>query len=193
MQSVHIQYSGSATREYIAAIREHVVQPLENTRISDHCFATAMLIFAGIDGLGRLVHPNPDAGAGERFKGFLPRLGIEYQMRENEIWDLRNSLDHNAINVACYMSKTEDARGEHLEVDNGHLFLHIVRLLADFRTSLNTLEAELQRDVKLFERTELRLEWACLDLPGWRGQNVQTTPPPIVRFVYPRQRNKKSS
>jgi len=188
MQAPGIPYAGSVTSEYIAAIRQHVIQPLEGSPVADHCFAAAMLIFAGIDGLGRLVHPNPAAGVGERFKGFLPRLSSDYQRRERELWDLRNSLDHNAINVACYMSKTEDARGDHLEVDNGHLFVHTVRLLADFRAAVDALEAELRRDAALFRQTESRLERAYLVLPGWRDPNVQTTPPPIVRFVYVHQR-----
>ncbi len=188
MQPPHIPYAGSLTSEYIAAVREHVIQALEGAPVADHCFAAAMLIFAGIDGLGRLVHPNSAAGAGERFKGFLPWLGGDYQRRERQLWDLRNSLDHNAINVACYLSKTEDARGEHLEVDSGHLFVHSVRLLADFRAAVDALEAELERDAALFGQTESKLERAYLDLPGWRNPNVQSTPPPIVRFVYVRQR-----
>ena len=188
MEPHHVPYGGSATSEYIAAVREHVIRPLACSPVADHCFAAAMLIFAGIDGLGRLVHPNPTAGAGERFRAFLRRLGSDYQRRENELWALRNSLDHNAINVACYMSKTEDARGQHLEVDNGHVFVHTVRLLTDFRAAVDSLEGELQQDTALFVQTESRLEWAYLDLPGWRDPNVQTTPRPFVRFAYVRQR-----
>ncbi len=181
-------YATSATKEYIASIREHVIQPLQTSAVADHCFAAAMLIFAGIDGLGRLVHRKPAAGAGERFKDFLPRLGAEYQPRDNEIWKLRNSLDHNAINVACYMSKTEDAKGEHLEFDNGHLFIHTARLLADFCAAVDHLESEFQRDALLFRQAESRLEWAELVLSGWRDPTVKTTPPPTVLFTYVRQR-----
>jgi hypothetical protein len=115
----HVLNGNSATSEYFAVIRRHVILPLDNSSVANHCFAAAMLIFAGIDGLGRLIHPNASAGPGERFRAFLPRLGGDYRLRQNELWDLRNALDHNAINVACYMSRTEDARGQHLEIITG--------------------------------------------------------------------------
>jgi hypothetical protein len=181
-------YAGSATSEYLNAIREHVIRPLDGTQLSDHCFAASMLIFAAIDGLGKLIHEKADAGAGDRFKGFLPNLGDQYRLREDDLWDLRNSLDHNAINRACYMSKTDDARGEHLEVENGHLFVHTVRLFDDFRTAVDELEKVFQLNPDLFRRAEGRLEFTSLELSGWRDPNVQTTPPPVVRFRYVRER-----
>src|ERR1043166_1190341 len=122
MNTVPEPYEESATFEYLKVIRQHVIQPLEATALGESCFAAAMLIFAAVDGLGKLTHPDDRAKAGERFKSFLPRLGAQYTRHARRLWELRNQLDHSAINVACFMSKTQDAEGEHLEWFDDHLF-----------------------------------------------------------------------
>jgi hypothetical protein len=91
-----------------------VIHPLETSGVGESCFAAALLVFGAMDGLGKLIHPDDTAGAGERFKLFLQRMGTAYAAIENDLWRLRNSLAHNAMSIACFMSKTDDARGEHL-------------------------------------------------------------------------------
>ena len=176
-------YDCSATREYLGVVHRHVIKPLEGTAAGDSCFAAALLIFAAIDGLGRLLHSDSGAGVAERFKSFLPRLGPQYEALGNELWEVRNSLVHNAMNVACFMSKTEDAQGEHLERERGYVFLHTGRLLQDFKGAISRLETDLRTDGALLEQTESRLEWDAIAQPGWRGGEVKTTPPPGIRFV----------
>ena len=183
MQQQSLEYNTTATCEYLRVIRQYVIHPLDRTAVSDSCYAAALLIFGSIDGLGNLIHPNLKAGAGERFKEFLPWLGSKYSVLGDELWLLRNTLAHSAMNAACFMSKTEDARGEHLEQDHGYVFIHTVRLLEDFKSAIDKLEAEFQTDTTLLQRAESRLTWDSISPPGWRGGGVKTTPPPGIRFV----------
>jgi len=183
MTQSQLDYERSATCEYLRVIRQHVIHPVEMTPVVDSCFASAMLIFGSMDGLGRLIHPNANAGAGDTFKHFLTRLGPDYTALEKELWGLRNSLAHNAMNVACFMSKTDDARGEHLELDHGYVFVHTGQLLRDFESAIDKLEDDLRTHAVLFQRAESRLEWDSINQPDWRGGRVMTTPPPGIRFV----------
>ena len=177
------KYKHSATREYLEVVRQHVIHPLETSGVAESCFAAALLVFGAMDGLGRLTHPNDTARPGERFKFFLQRMGSSYVALEDELWNLRNSLTHNAMNVACFMSKTDDACGEHLELDSGFVFVHTGRLLQDFKSAIDKLEADLRDDPVLLQCTESRLIWDSIYPPGWRGGEVRTTPPPGIDFV----------
>jgi hypothetical protein len=64
-------FDSSKTNEYLMTIDQHVVCPLTSTPLSNSCYATCMLLFGCIDGLGKLLHPSPATGAGERFKFYL--------------------------------------------------------------------------------------------------------------------------
>ena len=185
MPQQSLNYNSTATCEYMRVIRRHVIRPLDMTPVADSCFAAALLIFGSIDGLGKLIHSDAKAGPGERFKGFLSWLGPEYSALEDKLWRLRNTLAHSAMNVACFMSKTDDARGDHLEQDHGFVFIHTVRLLEDFKSAFDKLEALFQTDATLLQRAESRLVWDSIDEPGWRGRGggVKPTPPPGIEFV----------
>jgi hypothetical protein len=163
-------------------IREHVVQPLEESAIANSCFAAAMLIFAAIDGLGKLQHPSAEAKPNERFKLFITRLGPPYRKCAAGLWNLRCSLDHNAMNVACFMSKTVEARAEHLEEYKGFLFIHTGRLLEDFKTALEQFDGELQTDDNLLQQAESRLGRDYITPKEWR-RGVAVTTPPAIWFV----------
>ena len=78
MSQTPLNYADTATCAYLKVIHTHVVDPFYSSGISQHCFAAALLIFAGIDGLGKLLHPDERAAPGDRFKFFLPRLGTNY-------------------------------------------------------------------------------------------------------------------
>jgi len=178
-----LDYESAATCEYVRVIRRHVIHPLDSTSVADSCFAAALLIFGAIDGLGKLTHAEDRASPGERFKAFLPRLGSEYSALADALWRLRNTLAHSAMNVACFMSKTEEARGEHLEQEGGFVFVHTGRLLDDFKAAIDKLEAEYQTDWRLLQRAESRLRWDTINQHGWRGGGVMPTPPPGIQFV----------
>jgi len=164
-------------------IRRHVIEPLETTGVHESCFAAAMLIFSSVDGLGMLIHSDSNAHPGARFKCFLMRMGQKYAALDEQLWKLRCSLVHSAMNVACFMSKTDDARGEHLEVSHDHVFVQTALLLLDFKTAVEHLEAEFRTDSSLLERAESRLEWAEIQRSGWRDGGPPTTPPPGIHFV----------
>src|ERR1035441_5213079 len=104
MDSTQVNYENSATREYLDVIREHVIRPLESTTVAESCFAAAMLIFGAMDGLGRLIHPDDHAGAGVRFKAFLPRLGAHYQTCSSELdrKSTRLNSSHLGISYAVF-------------------------------------------------------------------------------------------
>lgn len=175
-----------ATPEYIRVIREHVIRPLSDTPVGESCYAAVLMICGAIDGLGRLTHPDGNARAGERFKAFLYRLGQEYTTHADALWDLRNALAHNALNVACFLSKTDDARGEHLETYKGNIFVHTRRLVEDFERAVDRLEREFAADAQLLARAEARLDWNMIDGPGWRNVEIAHTPPPGPFFVQQR-------
>jgi len=181
--NVVAHYPGSKTAEYMHVIQEHVVRPLRDTAVAESCFAAAMLIFGAVDGLGRLVHRDADAGAGQRFRFFVARLGKNYARRKAALWRLRNSLAHNSMNVASFMSKTAEARGEHLEEFCGCVFVHTKELLAHFENALIQLESEFNTNPVLFQRAESRLQWAYIPWSRWKGGHVLTTQPPPIEFI----------
>lgn len=174
-------YDSSITKAYADVLREHVISPLSG-EIGESCFAASLLIFAGVDGLGKLVHPDKNAGAGERFKAFLPRLGTAYVTVEKQLWTLRNSLAHNAMSVACYMSKLDESRAVHLEVEGDLVFIHTRVMLDDFTRALAKLEDDFRRDNALLAQADSRLTWGTLNNPSWT-RSYQTTPPPGPCFI----------
>lgn len=180
---IPVTFSGSMTAEYLELIRQHVIRPLRDTAVAESCFGAAMLIFGAVDGLGRLIHRNAKAGAGERFCCFLPRLGQDYSRRKAALWRLRNSLAHNSMNVASFMSKTEDAQGQHLEDFEGYLFVHTKKLLEHFETAVAKLETEFRTDADLLARAESRLHRAYIPWSRIKGRQILTTQPPPVEFI----------
>lgn len=181
-----LNYGSSATCEYLRVIRQHVIKPLETTAVAESCFASVLLICGAIDGLGKLTHENANASPGQRFKAFLQRLGNDYSALAEELWHLRNTLAHSAMNIACFLSKQEEARSDHLERERGFVFIHTGKLLEDFKAALNKLETEYQVDGSLLERAESRLRWDSINERGWRGGGVMPTPPPGIEFVQER-------
>lgn len=132
--------------------------------------------------MGKLIHPHEDAGSGVRFKAFLSRLGSRYSTVERQLWGLRNGLDHNAMNVACYMSKLDESRAAHLEVEHDLIFVHTRELLRDFEAAVDRLEEEFRSDAGLLARADSRLTYGILNNPSWVSQ-YQNTPAPGPRFV----------
>jgi hypothetical protein len=119
------------------------------------------------------------------------RGGGQYPVRRKELWHLRNSLAHNAINAASQMSATTTTSNgptvelEHLKLERTYLFVHTGRLLDDFRAAVDELEREFQRDPVLLSRAESRLEIRHVEIGPWG--TFPTTPPPPMVFPYVQQ------
>jgi len=179
-----MNYSNSKSERYVQSIREHVVRPLESTALSESCFASCMMLFAGIDGLGRLLHPDANAKVNERFKYFLSEwMGGLYVERQTLVWELRNNLDHNAIAALTYLSSLSDSTYSHLDADNGHLFINTRQFLVDFQVALESVEQRLSAECELLNQAENRLVDVYNSMIGWRRSMWRTTPPGEVRFV----------
>lgn len=61
--------------EYLDVIRKRILDPIKKTEVREYCTATLLLLFAAIDGMGKLVHPNKKAGVVERISAFLEFMG----------------------------------------------------------------------------------------------------------------------
>ena len=105
----------SKVGEYLNLVETRVLKPLASTAVHESCSTTLLLVFAMVDALGKLVHPNTNVGPGQRFKYFLRFLGPEYKKLSKELWKLRNALVHNVINVESYLSWTELEGWVHLQ------------------------------------------------------------------------------
>ena len=129
-------------RAYLDLVDQYVIEIVKLNDVRRSCVATLMLVFAGIDGLGKLVHPDPSAKPGVRFKGFLARMGSKYAQHADRIWGFRNSLIHNALNTESFMSHTEMGKEHHLTEDgpDGHLFISTPVLCDDFEVAKQQVE-----------------------------------------------------
>ncbi len=73
------QNVGTLVDLYLKEIEEHVLAHIDKGRVGGSCFAAVMLLFAGIDGLGRLLHRDDRIASkcpGPRFKWALHYLGL---------------------------------------------------------------------------------------------------------------------
>jgi hypothetical protein len=169
--------------QYLSLIEQHVIDPLQQSALAESCYATLLMVFGCIDGLGKLIHARDDAGAGARFKYFIARLGPEYDACTDHLWELRNSVAHNALNVAAYLSNVPSTSDVHLKTSSsGTQFVVNTRcLLDDFVKAFNVLKNELDRDSDFAKLAESRLTYG--EIPATEFQHYPTTAPPPVQFV----------
>jgi len=73
---------------YLNVIEERIIAPIETSDVQLYCTATLLLLFAAIDGLGKLLHPNEKAQVTERIGEFLDYMGGDYTARKKELIDL---------------------------------------------------------------------------------------------------------
>lgn len=174
-------------KAYFEIIDEHTVAPINNTDLSKSCVATIMLLFAAMDGLGKLIHPRDTARVRARFQAFLLRMGKDYAEHADALWELRNSLMHNALNTVSFMSNTWMGERHHLkrESPEGLIFVSTTVLLKDFCAAKDQLQEELRQNPELARRAGERLEW--LEDDPQEYWSVPTTPPGPVRFVVARR------
>src|SRR3972149_4381703 len=178
MQMAHASEEHEKVSEYFDLIDGHVLSPIENTDVRQSCLASLMLLFSAKDGWGRLLPPQSNAGVGERFKAFLPRLGPGYVGREEALWDLRNSVMHNGLNTASFMSHVETGEQHHLEVvpPENLLYVSTSVLLKDFRVTFERLKQEILQDPRRLVQAASRLCGGAGKSPAWGAHQV--TPPP---------------
>jgi len=169
--------------DYLNVIQIRIVEPIQKADIGRYCTATLLLLFAAIDGLGKLIHDNPKAVPSDRIRTFLDYMGDNYGKRKRELLGLRNSLVHNAINVASYMSQTEIGSDQHLKRigSGGFIYVNTSIMYNDFVRAFKRLREEFENDEAKMSRAAQRLEWKEVDD---ESQHMDYgTPPPPVQFI----------
>ena len=172
--------------EYFNVIEQRILGPIQKSEISHYCTATLLLLFAAIDGLGKLIHDKDKAGSNEGIRAFLDYMGGDYSIRKKELLDLRNSLVHNAINVASFMSQTEKGSEYHLRTINsvGFIYVNTTTMHQDFNHAFQRIRKKFEVDKALLSRAAKRLEWREDDYDD--TLNILATPPPPVQFIWAR-------
>jgi hypothetical protein len=175
----------SKVAAYLHLVETRVLTPLASEAVQQSCSTTLLLVFATIDALGKLIHPNADASPGVRFGEFLSFLGAGYNKRRKELWKLRNALVHNVINVESYMSSTELEGWVHLEMIGGSGLIYVNTGLAsrDLFEAYRGVKALLETDMVAAQRAADRLKFVDNTQQGV-GKGPHPTPPSPVQFVY---------
>jgi hypothetical protein len=172
---------------YLDLVEARVFRALASDAVQQSCSTTLLLVFAAIDALGKLTHPNPKAPPGERFRHFLESLGARYEERSDELWNLRNALVHNLINIESYLSSVELEGWTHLESVGPEELLYVNTRTAscDLRQAFGALKIRLATSAGAAELAASRLEWLEGEVQTVGG-GIAPTPPPPVQFVWAR-------
>ena len=168
---------------YFDMIEGHIINFIKGACLNGSCIATLLLIFASVDSLGKLIHPDPDAKSGERFKYIISQFGTLHDERKDKIWALRNSLAHNALNVAVFLSMTEIGEEHHLEDVSapGKIYINTKLFFNDFLNFYNSEKARILSDASALAQAASRLIWHHDD--DKYALSYPTTPPPPVMFI----------
>jgi len=171
--------------EYLHVIESRIVEPIQKADICRYCTATLLLLFAAIDGLGKLIHDNPKAQPSERIRAFLDYMGDNYAKRKKELVGLRRSLVHNAINVASYLSQTEIGSDKHLKRigSGGFIYVNTSVMYNDFVRAFERLREDIKSDEQIMRRAASRLEWVEDDVED-QHLEIPASPPPPVEFIW---------
>ncbi|MEJ2166495.1 MAG: hypothetical protein P8X90_13260 [Desulfobacterales bacterium] len=171
--------------EYFRVIQSRIVEPIQKPDVGRYCTATLLLLFAAIDGLGKLIHPNPKAGSNDRIRCFLNYMGESYEKRKKELLKLRHSLVHNAINVASFMSQTEIGSDQHLKRigSGGFIYVNTSILYNDFCHAFERLRDEFVYNEQMLKRAAGRLDWIEEDVEDLYPE-IPASPPPPVEFIW---------
>ncbi len=173
---------------YLTVIQDRILAPIQQTEVREFSTATLLLLFAAIDGLGKLIHAKAQAGSNERIRSFLDYMGGDYSMRKEELLKLRNSLVHNAINVESFLSHTEISTDHHLNKMGTAEFIYVntMKMYSDFVTTFQRFRNEIKQDRVKLQRAANRLEWK--EENAWDNQDFSDVAvpslPPAVGFIY---------
>lgn len=171
--------------EYMGTMGRYVVASMAKPENRRSCIAVLFLVFAGVDGLGKLVHPNTAAGVGDRFKDFLPRLGPPYCAADirKRLYKLRCDLVHNALHSAAFLSAAENYGSiyQHLSTTpQGSIYVNTEAFYTDFCHAFDQLKVEFAQDKCLLNEAGRRLKRQWFTPSEDWGD---TTPPGPIDFV----------
>jgi len=177
----------SKVSEYLNLVETRILKPLDFEAVQQSCSTTLLLVFATIDALGKLIDLNDRAGPKDRFRTFLSFMGAEYEECYEELWKLRKSLVHNAINVESYLSSTELQGWAHLKRigGSGLIYVNTGLFSHDLLEAFGRLKVLLNTDEAVALRAAGRLKWVE-DTQESLGEETLPTQPPQVQFVYAR-------
>lgn len=169
-------------REYLHVIEERILEPIEKTEISHYCTAVLLLLFAAIDGMGKLLHLNNQAGSNALIRVFLDYMSGEYNVQKEDLLNLRNALVHNAINVASFLSQVDMGSENHLKKIGKTAFVYVNTgiMYKDFKVAFKRFGDEIMNNPVMMNRAANRLkfrEYSFEDL------TIKTTPEPPVLFI----------
>lgn len=172
--------------EYFKTIEGYVIDFIKRACLNESCIGTLLLLFAALDGLGKLLHPNSDAQVNERFKYMISKFGSAYAKKKEKIWELRNSLAHNALNVEVFLSMTEIGKEHHLEDVHapGNIYINTKVFFDDFLNFYYSEKARIMKNPSALSQAASRLVWGYDDEKY--SLNYPTTPPAPVEFVLTR-------
>jgi hypothetical protein len=170
---------------YLDLIAARALKPLESEVVQNSCSTTLLLVFATVDALGGLIHKNDEAGNKERSREFFRFMGVEYAERFEQLWNLRNALIHNAMNVESYLSSTEMEGWAHLKRIGGSGLIYVNTGFAsrDLFGAFRRVRSLFEEDSEAATRAADRLDWVD-DAQEPVGQEPLPTRPSPVRFVY---------
>ncbi len=179
---------------YLGIIQERILAPIQKTEVRHYCTATLLLLFAAIDGLGGLLHPDNTAGSNARIREFLGYMGGDYKVYKKDLLNLRNFLVHSAINVESLLSQTEISRDQHLKKLGAADFIYVNTMVMyeNFVDAFRRFRDEIENNPAMMKRAADRLEWRELrEDNAVEYLNIPTpTPPPPVEFIYAKCRPK---
>lgn len=168
--------------EYLHVIEERILEPIEKTEISLYCTAVLLLLFAAIDGMGKLLHPDNKAKPKPRILECLDYMSGEYKVQKLDLYKLRCSLVHNAINVASFLSQVDMGSENHLKKIGKPAFIYVNTntMYEDFKAAFKRFGNEIMINPVMMDRAANRLkfrEYSFEDL------TIKTTPEPPVLFI----------
>lgn len=173
--------------EFFRIIDERILTPIKSSQVQSSCTATLMLLFAGIDSLGTLMHPRRNAKVTARIEHFLKFMGGKYSTNSDKLVKLRHSLMHSAINIESYMSRTTTSSEHHLDkiAVTGFIYVSTNKMTSDFEEALVRFKSIIRSDLKIFSQVSSRLEWNEEDYPSEfvNTDEARPSPPPPVQFI----------
>ena len=177
--------------KYLEVIEERILAPIQKTELGHYCTATLLLLFAAIDGLGGLLHPDNTAGSNARIREFLDYMGGDYKVHKKELLNLRNFLVHSAINVESFLSQTEIHSDQHLKKMGAADFIYVNTMVMyeNFVDAFRRFRDDIKHKPAMVKRAAGQLEWRE-DNPVDYLNILTPTPPPPVQFIYAKCRPK---
>ena len=197
-------YENSDTKRYLDHLQEWIVVPAQTTSLKESCVASALVIFAGIEGLGNLLWEGTKKADPKRveyrdlFCAGLKHFPQKYRNIEDEnekkgkvnkkgdrgLWKLRCGLAHFLGNRWWAMSHLDEEECRHLEfIKPGVRLLHTPTLVHDFEIALREVDELFRSDPKRLATANARFAeppWPN-DEPSL-GTTTRTSTPPGPNF-----------